>query len=356
MPPAADHSASRQNSDSNTFNTLVPAYEDRLIIVAQGIQFHTDQIRKDMGGLLDKHPNSGYQLSDFLIPDYLQLKLGDKVHIASDQTITYTSDVQRVNFTLKFITSRDDYLAALQTPGVHVMYNGHARYGRGPCFGDDPSPGDQWANKGLWRIGFPFLAVDVAEILENGYFADPVTGAEPMPPRADCHPEVRAKYSSYKKYKVGDLALTPADRIRLIGFLNTTGDADQSYWASGTPSRGPAHMDLLMHADWQQTRCTPYDLGATDLQCRVYCHFGCSTFLHNYPILRKLRKWTREGNERYAYWTTNVSDSLLDGRWLHRLLTYPKDNAFQSWEGSLQYAVQKASRDIRNKGGHYDLI
>jgi hypothetical protein len=355
-PPAAQHAASRQNRDAPTFTTLLPAYEDRLIIVAQGIEFHTDQIRHDMGEVLADSPGTRLTVGDFLIPDYLQRKLGDDVHIDSDGTITYTSDAQRVNFTIRFITSRDDYYRYLQMPDIHMVYNGHARYGRGPCFGDDPSPGNQWGNDGIWRMGFPFLALEVAEILEHAYFADPVTGDEDRPDRSDCHPEVRAHYSALTRRRIADLHLSATNHVILANMLSTTGDPDETFWMYGNP-RGPtAQMMILAHADWQSTRTSPYDLGATDLQCRVFCHFGCDTFIHNYPVLRRLRGWTREDNERYAFWTTSESDSLLDGRWLHRLLTYPEENAFESWEPSLSYAIQRTNRDLRSLGAGYQLI
>jgi hypothetical protein len=97
------------------------------------------------------------------------------------------------------------------------------------------------------------------------------------------------------------------------------------------------------------------DLGATDVKCRVFCHFGCSTFKHNYPILRKRKGWKRTPDDRFAYWTTA---SALESTpyWLHYLFVYPKENAFQSWYPSLQWAVQKTNVKLRNLRHTYRLI
>ena len=45
---------------------------------------------------------------------------------------TYTNSDQNVAFTLKVITKKQDFKKALETEGAMVVYEGHARYGRGP--------------------------------------------------------------------------------------------------------------------------------------------------------------------------------------------------------------------------------
>ncbi len=358
-PPADLRAIARQVADATTFNTLVPAFEERLLIVAEGIEFHKDQMRAANAarGVPDK---------TLIIPDYLQDKLGADVNVASDGTITFASLPQRVNFTVRFVTTKPDYKAALETAGAHVIYNGHARFGRGPCFGDDPTPGNQWGNgtsadpgtcpDGIFRFGFPFLAVPLSEILEHGYFADPVSGDDPIPPRAECHPDIRGHYSSLRRVPLRTLSSRPATSARVVSLLSVTGDPDETYWSYHDFENGRREPFIVMHADWQNSATAPLDLGGTDLQCRVLCHFGCSSFLHNFPVLRKLRGWTRTEDDRFAFWCTSTSDSFIDARWIHRLFTYPEDNAFQSWKPSLDYAVAHANRDLRNVHQSYQVI
>jgi hypothetical protein len=88
----------------------------------------------------------------------------------------------------------------------------------------------------------------------------------------------------------------------------------------------------------------------------VFAHLGCSTFVHNYRVVRFLKDWRREGNERYAYWTTASSYEEAYSRWVTHLVTYGEENAFQSWAPSLAYAVERTNRDLRRMGRRYRII
>ncbi len=72
----------------------------------------------------------------------------------------------------------------------------------------------------------------------------------------------------------------------------------------------------------------------------MLCHFGCSTFDHNYPVVRFLKNWRRTKTDRFAYWTTAPSNSGNRPIWLFHVLTYPEYNAWESWHPSLKYAVK----------------
>jgi len=84
--------------------------------------------------------------------------------------------------------------------------------------------------------------------------------------------------------------------------------------------------------------------------------FGCSTFLHNYPIVRKIAQWRQEGNERYAYWHVNPAYAFTTSRWVANLVTYNVENAFASWEPSLRQAVDRTNSQIRAKRYRYHVI
>jgi len=329
--------ASRRTSSSQTYSVISPAYEHREIVVAQGIEFQNHQLPDD-----EK------------IPEGIQSMLPD-LTIAGDGSASYTNHRQRVRFTIRVVDTKSDYKAALETAGIHVIYDGHARYGRGPCFGTDDSPGEDWGNgsdpnnSGIWRMAYPYLAVPVEDILHHEYTTAPVIADGSPPPRAECHPEIRARYRRLRSYTLEQLAPArpPETESPLTNFVTGASIGPHTeFW--GFNRRRKRYV--VLHADWENTATDPMDLGGTDLQCKVFCHFGCSTFRHNYPVLRNLAQWQRTETDRFAYWTTASSWGLVTGRWIYYLLTYRERNAYQSWRPSLQYAVRRMRRYLRGRG------
>jgi hypothetical protein len=97
------------------------------------------------------------------------------------------------------------------------------------------------------------------------------------------------------------------------------------------------------------------------------CVFGCSTFKHNYPILRKkpYKQWQRskDRNDRLAYWTTASAYSDTRPIWLYNLLTYVPGTSVDgrtyrtnSWSDVCEYATRASNRDLRWLGRGYRLI
>jgi hypothetical protein len=92
----------------------------------------------------------------------------------------YLNHRQRVHFTIQETTDKAVFKQWLEAPELHVIYNGHARYGRGPCFGrgeydtksEDWEQGTNAATKGLFRVGFPFIGIAAHEIFDHGYTAN----------------------------------------------------------------------------------------------------------------------------------------------------------------------------------------
>lgn len=308
------------------FNTLVPSpYEERLIVVAQGIQFRDAQ----------------YPDVEWRIPNYLRQHLPD-VDFSSDTEGKYLSHVQGVRFTIRIIVTKDEFKRYLETSGVHVVYDGHARYGRGPCFGDNgatderwvevstanweqPVPGDDWENgtnptTGIFRMGYPFIAVPVSEITSHGYTANLLRASETFPPREDCHPDIRPTYNRWRAYTLDELDSSGALRSRVSG----TVAADERFWGLRGSLGGDRGTHVVLHAGWDNTASRPMDLGATNVQCRVFCHFGCSTYRHNYRIVRVNKGWEQTGDEHYAYWTSATAQCAhVTCLWLYHVLTYP---------------------------------
>jgi hypothetical protein len=349
-PPRNAAGASRGPVGGTDSTTLSPVYETRQLKIAYGIQFHK-------GETLDVTPQ------DFL-DQHLQLS-ADLEKVSDNE---YLNHLQGVRYVIEETTSKQQFITWLQTPEIHLIYMGHARYGRGTCFGakglndarDAVVLTEDWeegsdADSGLFRLGYPFIGLEVSELVSHGYTANPVKESEGKPTAADCDPDVRAHLSSLKARAPDEISLGIAAQFR------DPQDGDR-YW-SYHGSRG---MSIVHHSGWQNTFSAPNDFGSlhdpaspdsTQVQCRVFTHLGCSTFLHNYPVVRQIANWRHADNERYAYWTTAVSSPPHPlGPWVHGLIAYNKWNAFASWAPSLAWAVQRANRTIRGKGGNYGLI
>lgn len=332
--------AARQHHDSEGLTTLAPGGEERMIIVAQGIERQNAQLPEEWrvpAAVADRLREAG---------------LGSQIEEISDSRMVFLARRQGVRYTLRVVTRKDQFKEALETAGAHVIYGGHARYGRGPCFGDNPAPGEDWGagttpgRTGIFPMAHPCLAVPSSEIPEHRYRAHPVLAIAPAPPNAD-----RDKYIKGRRlrgFRVGNL---PAETSSLLQGVS----ADDEVWGYRGYVHGHLVTHLVLHAGWQNTG-QPLDLGSTELRCRVFCHFGCSSFDHNYPVVRLLRNWRREGNERYAYWTTAPSNSGNRIPWLYHLLSYRRYNAFQSWQPHIRHALTNTNRELRDNGETYRLI
>jgi hypothetical protein len=330
------YTASRQASDDNSFTTLSSTYEERLIILAQGKQFQNDREE------------------EYAIPDYLSSRISNFV-VSDDRNMSYSSDDQHVNFTIQRVTTKSDFIQALQTSGAHVVYCGHARYGQGPCFGDGMDPGEDWGshpadptNNGLFRSGFPYIGLPIDEICdEHQYTVSPVSGDDAKPAASDCHPHARNVYGQMRTFTVDELASKcQASSDRVAAFLGNANQFDGFWGYDATGESGRYERHVLAACDWQSTDITPNDLGAVSMTCKAFICIACSTFVHHYPVLRQLKGWTKDDDDKYAYWTTRATYSgMMTARWLYRILTYPRRNDFQPWEPSLEWAKNMANQD-----------
>ena len=344
--------ASRAPQGASSFTALSPVYETRELKIAYGIQFH---------------PGESLRITpQRFLADHLELS-ADIEKVSESE---YLNHLQRVRFTIEETTSKQQFIDWLKTPELHVIYMGHARYGRGPCFGAqglvDPAARppelfktEDWEEgsdsaSGIFRMGYPYIGVEAREVAEHGYTANPVKESEGRPARADCDPDVRGHLGSLR-------ARTPEHiHPELLGRLRNHQEGDR-YWSYDS-FRGRA---IIHHAGWRDTISAPSDFGSlhdpgdidnTQMQCRVFAHLGCTTFTHNHPVVRRIANWSRSGNERYAYWTSNLSAPHAVGPWVHAVISYNQQNAFASWGPSLDWAVRRANRSLRALGATYHLI
>jgi hypothetical protein len=342
--PTSENTASRQSSGDTTSTALTPKYEERLIIVAQGKQF-----------------NDNVKLADTGLPQYLQGKFPSLV-VNADSSMSYTDDVQHVNFTIQVVNTKSDFIAALSNSSAHVVYSGHARLGQGPCFGTGTDPGEEWGsnsadpnNTGIFRCGFPYVGLPIDEITdEHLYTVSPVSGSDPQPGSGDCHPHARAVYSQMKQFSLTDLTSKVTTDANTVAALLGGASSDATFWGYDTTGEsGKFERHVLLNCGWQNTAAAPNDLGSVTMSCRAFICIGCSTYIHFYPTFRKLKGWTRDrdNNTGYAYWTTNVTlSAVMSCFWLYRILSYPQRNDFANWEPSLAYAKQMANSDYAGYG------
>jgi hypothetical protein len=187
---------------------------------------------------------------------------------------------------------------------------------------------------GLFRMGFPFNGIEAEEIVKHGYTANLAPAGATKPPVGECDPDLAAHHSELKPRTL--LEINPA-----IVPLVSDPDLTKKWWSYGSPGKR-----YVVHiAGWQNTKSSPDDLGAITPTCRVFAHLGCSTKKHNRPIIRDSDKknWVRNGNEGYAYFTTDISFANAGHYWLQHILTYDKFDAFQPWSASLEDAKKKTN-------------
>ncbi len=363
---------------NQAINTLTVPPEERLIIIAEGKQFNSgDDARpwqcpqwfKLAGSerakvILGYVQGKAYTVGDFHknIKKLPAIPLIDR----PDGTFEYLNADQGVRFIIKKVQDKLAFRDALLTPGAHVMYDGHARYGRGPCFGTGgESPGEMWEEgtgngrgkqpplthpnrDGIFRLGSKYIAVEAEEITHHGYTANLLEAID-RPKAAECDKDLQPHLLALKGRTLQEIDPALFTSVR-------DPDPNKKWWSYWGYVDGKRVLFVVHKAGWEQTLSDPDDIGALTPTCRVFAHLGCSTYKHNYAVVRKQKKWVREGNERYAYWTTNLSDFGAAHYWLQHVLTYKKFNAFKPWAESLKHAVQMSNSMLTNDGDRCNII
>jgi hypothetical protein len=384
-------SEEEQGSTSGQRTVFTP-YETRRILLAEGIQYHESDfdakerwrqdsisgLERDPGyfrsdeGLarmvehnqLDSDGRSDSEIAQRLLETlnaygtiysnlgFLENRLGDAFEVASDRiSARYVNPVQQVAYELEIKHRKDEFKEALQTEGVIVVYAGHSRYGRGACFhvydGVYPSDGDHWGDtqndaSGLFRMGYPWVPVALSDLEHHHYHFAPLPVEEEAPSRRrrhpfDRHPEARRRLR----------------RIELPEPLRTY--VQQEYRSPSNTYYGVTNrrgVYLLLHAGWEDTSSSPYSIGETEIRCRTFCHFGCSSRHHYWEIVRlpQYVGWERPDppTDRFAYFST--APGIVWKHWLYHLLTYNEPNGDGHWWASHEYAKEATIQDMRASG------
>ncbi len=154
-------------------NTLDLRLEDRHVFLLEGLQFHNNQLPASL------------QVPETLVNPKtsfgtVKSKKALAVQITDANNWEYESLEQGVRYRVQRLFTRDEFKKALETPDAHVLYSGHARFGRGPCFGfgDGKSTGEKWEDgdddaTGILRMGKPFLAIPVSDLLHHQVHGQP---------------------------------------------------------------------------------------------------------------------------------------------------------------------------------------
>jgi len=418
--------------------TLAPAYEECRVFVAMGLDFHNTCQRRLMKTVFPMSiataplgPNNelGNRSARPLPFPLLDLGGGEG---------EFTNHTQRVHYRISTIIDKPAFRAALETPGAIVIYAGHARYGRGPCFGSPehdcerpisissrewldqrgftgpvyrcPGMSEDWedgsdpAEFGVFRMGYPFVPVALHEVLKHGYStspaveADRVASPEVAPLR---HPEIRPRDLVLKtRAEVVEAALRIRRRLReytqdpanlerswagragdglrlgcddlLPDALRTYHDSEPSdlfsqlrvgrdddrLWvqydaiACESPPQTFYEPVLILRAGWRGTTASPCDLGGTTPRCRVFCHFGCSTYLHNHEVVtsRAFKGWGRQNDSGYTVYTTAPAMGSVESSFLYALFCSRTRRAFGPWREWVNDGVRATNRDLAGVG------
>jgi len=330
MGTSEDDEYDGSSGDENSYEV---DFEEREIVIGYGAQFH---IWADMKAFWEKN------LSGQVV------NLGD--------TIVYLNRKQGVRWTVEGTILKSRFKEALETDGIMVVYQGHSRHGNGACFAEKPDqfpedgepnvPGNHWGDgttddDGMYRMGKPFMCMPLSELRENLYLFAPVATSEEKPSKEDRDAHAQGSVSKLK---------LPVD---LQGYVMYGYESEtHEYWAVNG-------KDILMSSGWTGTRNDPYDIGATQMNCRVFCHFGCSTREHFREIVRgdAYKAWQRDDppTDRFAYFTTAPAPMHGTLYFVHYLLGNDVPSQGESWAKCLWEARKLANQRLRRERVGFEI-
>jgi hypothetical protein len=330
------------NSILSGVRSIFRPYETRRIVIGVGVQFHESELTREP--------------SEF---QYLEEHIGSDFRVQSNRNeAEFVNYDQEVRYQLEIVHRKSEFKAALESTDPIVIYAGHSRYGRGACFdqygGSVTEHGDHWEHgadidEGMYRLGYPLISIPLEDIEHHQYQFAPIPGEDAPPSRSSRHPR---QYHPGVRGRLRRIELT-ADLHNLV--LPAHRSPSHKYWGVNRGRRG---THLLLRAGWETTLNTPMDLGATNIRCKTFCHFGCSSKLHFWRIVRKhpYKAWYRSAprNERLAYFTTASADhrSIY---WVRHLLTNSRpngtDHMWHTHEDARRRANAQLAQDDRR--GNY---
>jgi hypothetical protein len=323
------------DGSSGEDNAYDAGFETREVVIGYGAQFHDWDYMK---GIWSSEIGSDFTDN------------GDWCEVANPR--------QGVRWVVEPTIRKDIFKEALEREGILVIYQGHSRHGNGACFAEEPGgfppgygqapgeivaenvQGDHWGDgtdeaDGMFRLGKPFICMPLSELRENRYRFAPSAITDPKPAAVDRDAHAQGTVTR----------LTLPEDLRDLVMSGYESDTHQ-YWA--------VHgNDILMYAGWTGTRNDPYDLGATDMRCRCFCHFGCSTREHFRQIIRgdDYKAWQRDDppTERFAYFTTAPAPNHGTLYFMLYLMNNDIASRGESWARCLWEARRLANARLRRE-------
>jgi hypothetical protein len=359
-----DVDIARAAANNLILNVVNLNYEIREIVAAHGIQFHNADTENQITLRAQSDPSALQERDQETVPKSLQndfpesTKDFEAITIIDDAHAVFISHAQRVEYRLRVVETKAAFKKALETPGIHVVYSGHSRFGRGPCFGPDltmsldPTTGDlirdlsgeNWEtgedpNKfGLFRMGVPFVGVPFGEMDEHKYKMRPVPTSVPVK-AADID-----KLTDHNSLKPVILRGT-----RFESFI--TDPVEDAYWGCNTDHGN----GVLMFADFQNSSSQPLDLGATDLQCRCLTVMSCDSFAHFHEVLRKRKGFARTDVDGFAYFVDSLYFKPMDRLYFASIFEYNVRNDNKSWFPCLEFALNRTNKKLLKMGPQFKV-
>jgi hypothetical protein len=284
--------------------------ETRTIIVAFGVGFRP----------IDQ---TDFVLADKLVESGL---LASKLTKIPDGFLYDAKQNHGVAYGVKYVYTKADFKFYLQSPSVHLIYCGHSREGRGPCFLDKSTaegPGEHWGDAGIFRMGFDFIGVPTSDIKEHQYTPQLVSPAELVDPTR-CEPVNLGKH-----YGALETRTTSVPTVVPLG----------QYRGYTTPD------------EWLAVKCGAGDLAQTKPSARVLCLFSCDTADYWKPTVQATG-WKTSADSGFVYYTSATDAPLATtAQWLYNLCSYkgPHGQARMPWKPSLDYAMVQTNADLATK-------
>lgn len=361
--------AARSESHEHATNRIVPRFGTRVLHVFQGTQFDyrstTLRYLSDPTLALptmrqsDKGHVKGYvpvfrRLGKLaLTPDPNAVADGDD----GPSVVTFHNERAGVSYEIHFGNTLGAFRRALATPDVGVVYMGHARNGRGPCFGaGNNGHGEHWnegdgSNTGIFRMGRRWIGVPAKDIVENAYSTGGVAtlaqhfirrptqlrgryAEDELIHYQDCDQDIRDHFAAVAENE-------GAERPKTLGTLNPNASAQ----VTNVSSNEPVHSFVGAHHG-EPADCLLIEAGAADLrrmtvECRFFAHLGCSSGPHNAAVFRAHAPLS--SGKPYAVFTTAPASFYGWLVFLHHLLLGPV-RAADDWLSPLQHAVEELTR------------
>ncbi|MFO0546786.1 MAG: hypothetical protein U0271_00295 [Polyangiaceae bacterium] len=343
-------------------NTLHVEPEDRTIYLFEGTQRNND-VHREWFGVPNFLPMyCAYERGDFRVNGWPYEPRARFRHtpIAMSRQPTgefrYLATAQGVAYTIQVLNDKSQLRTKLGLAGAFVLYNGHARYGRGPCSGrggqtyrgQDWQDGDDPTLGGIYRMGFDYIGVPATEILEHGYTAHLYSGAaEPEPTR--CDPGLRRILGTRNRGDLRRMTLAEIQQRVVRYHPHLEGDlAGQVTGANGSTEvwtyLADSHGDTLRHVIHDAGSS---DLASTTVNCRAFFHTGCSTGPLNRSIWVETHNHPQVGDNGISYWSSATSNVFGVAYLIYRLMTYNQLSAGRPWADWIRAAVDATNDDLR---------